>query len=52
MGKNVQRSPRQIDIKRFYKESLSSEEERRKTKKAIKKVPTEGTVLLGSFDLL
>ena len=28
MEKNVQRSPRQIDIKRFYKESLSSEEER------------------------
>ena len=38
MEKNIHRSPHQIDIKRFYKESSSSEEEIKKTKKAIKKI--------------
>ena len=38
MEKNIRRSPHQIDIKWFYKESSSSEEEGKKTKKAIKKL--------------
>ena len=38
MERNVRRSPCVIDIKRFYKESFSSEEERKKTKKTIKKI--------------
>ena len=45
MEKNICRSPRQIVIKQFYKESPSSEEERKKTKKAIKKIASAPKVL-------
>ena len=38
MERNVRRSPRVIDIKQFYKESSSSEDERKKTKKAVPKI--------------
>ena len=44
MEKNIRRSPRQIDIKQFYKESSSSGEERKKTKKSIKKIASPSKV--------
>ena len=45
LEKNIGRNPRQIDIKRFYKESSSSEEERKRTKKTIKRIASPPKVL-------
>ena len=54
MEKNVRRSPRVINIKRFYKESSSSEEERKRTKEINQKnwISTKGSVSLGSFHVV
>ena len=52
MEKNIQRSPWVIEIKRFYKESSSSEEEKDQEGHQKSCISTKGTVSLGSFDLL